>query len=884
MGAGASDTLVFTVPVAFAAGMTANPLVNTATATDSASGASASGSDSDMRAAAVSLAVTKTDGSASYAPGGTATYAITVTNGGTSDALGVTLADPLPAGVTLTGNVSCVPAGAATCGTVTGAAGQTNFGTTGATIPAGAGNSLGFTAPVAFAPGLATDPLVNTATATDVPTGAAGSGSDSDARAPQVTLTVTKTDGSATYVPGGTTTYTIVVGNTGASNALAVSVTDSLPAGVTLAANVACVAAGAASCGTVTGSTGQTSLGTTGAAIAAGAGNTLTFTVPVAFASSLVDDPLVNAVGVTDAASGASGSATDSDARAAVASLAVAKTDGSATYTPGGTATYTVTVTNAGPSDALDVSASDPLPAGVTLTANAMCIAAGSANCGTVTGTAGQASFGTTGARIAAGAGNTLTFTAPVAFAPGLTTDPLVNTATATDPAAPGPATGSDSDTSAASVSLSTTKSDGSATYVPGSSATYTITVANTGTSSATSVTVGDALPAGVTLAANVTCAATGTASCGTVTGSTGQTSLGATGATIAAGAGNLLTFTVPVAFAAGLTTDPLVNTVNVSDVSGAAASASDSDTRAATVSLAVTKTDGSANYTPGGTAVYTVTVTNTGITDAVNLAVSDPLPVGVSLAGNVTCAAGGASGCGTVTGSAGQTSFSATGAHAVPGAGGSLIFTVPVVFAPGLATSPLVNTATATDVASGATAAGSDADVRASAVADLTIVKSGPAQVVAGGTIDWLLTINNLGPASADGATYSDPLPPGLTGVTASCGSAAGGASCGGVSYAGGVVSGSVTVLPVGGSVVITIHANVPAAAGTALANSASIAAPAGVTDPASGNNASSSTTTVQAGAAATPVPVDSRWALALLALLLGVAAARRLRAAPRR
>ncbi len=52
-----------------------------------------------------------------------------------------------------------------------------------------------------------------------------------------------------------------------------------------------------------------------------------------------------------------------------------------------------------------------------------LCVAAGAASCGTVTGTAGQTSFGTTGAKIVAGAGNTLTFTAQVAFAPSLTVE-----------------------------------------------------------------------------------------------------------------------------------------------------------------------------------------------------------------------------------------------------------------------------------------------------------------------------------------------------------------------------------------------------------------------------------------------------------------------------
>ena len=125
------------------------------------------------------------------------------------------------------------------------------------------------------------------------------------------------------------------------------------------------------------------------------------------------------------------------------------------------------------------------------------------------------------------------------------------------------------------------------------------------------------------------------------MTGLTGQTSLGATGAQIAAGAGNSLVFTAPVAFAAAMTTDPLDNTATATDLlSGATGSGTDSDARSPQVSLAVTKTDGSATYTPGGTATYTVTVTDNGLTDALNVSVADTLPAGVTLTGDVGCTA----------------------------------------------------------------------------------------------------------------------------------------------------------------------------------------------------------------------------------------------------
>ena len=49
-----------------------------------------------------------------------------------------------------------------------------------------------------------------------------------------------------------------------------------------------------------------------------------------------------------------------------VADLAVTKTDGSLTYTPGMPVTYTITVTNAGPSDAIGATVTDALPPQVT--------------------------------------------------------------------------------------------------------------------------------------------------------------------------------------------------------------------------------------------------------------------------------------------------------------------------------------------------------------------------------------------------------------------------------------------------------------------------------------------------------------------------------------
>ncbi len=829
VAAGGGNALTFTIPVAYAVTLVTDPLVNTATATDPAS-PNASGNDSSARAPVVALTVVKTDGSLTYTPGGTATYLVTVTNAGPSNAVDVSLTDTLPTGLTLTANVMCTANGAAACGTVTGSTGQTSLGTTGASIGAASGDSLVFSMPVAFAPDMTIDPLVNTATATDVATSATANGSDSNAYAAQVTLAVVKTDGSATYTPGGTATYTVTISNSGISTATDVAVTDTLPAGVVLSANVTCVANGISSCGTLTGTTGQSAFGATGALVTSGAGNSIVFSVPVTFAAAMSTDPLVNTADATDGPSGAMGSGSDSDALAPMVTLVVVKTDNSATYSPGGTATYMVTVTNTGTSDALNVTVNDVLPAGVTLTGTVTCSSNGVALCGTVTGSAGQVAFGATLAAIAAGAGNSLVFMVPVAFAANLVDDPLVNTATATDVPSGATASGSDSNTRSAVAALAVTKTDGSATYTPGGTATYTVVVTNAGPASALAVTVSDPLPSGVTLNGTATCTATGSATCGTVTGTTGQTSFGTTGAAIAAGAGNSLTFVVPVEFAPNMTTDPLVNTVTVSDPQSPPATASDSDALQAIVSLVLIKSDGSATYVPGGTATYEITVRNDGVSTATSVSVNDPLPVGVTLTANATCTAFGNASCGAVFGTTGQTVFGTTGATIGAGLGNFLKFAAPVVFASNLTTDPLVNTVTATDLASGASGSASDSNGRGIVVFGPTLGKTiVPSTISSGGAATLTLALGNPNATSITlTADLIDPMP---AGVTASSGNTG---SCTDVTVTTNTITkASGSTIPSGGcTIVATITSTTP---GTVINTTGVLQTSAGAANPAS-------------------------------------------------
>jgi uncharacterized repeat protein (TIGR01451 family) len=787
------------------------------------------------------LTITKTDGVASVVPGTATTYTIVVTNNGPSGVTGATVTDAMPAAIA-SDTFTAVATGGATGFT---ASGSGNINDT-VNLPAGA--TITYTV-IANVASNATGNLTNTATVavppgvTD-PTPGNNSSTDTDSLTPQVTLQVVKDDGATTYTPQGTAIYAITVQNTGPSDATNVTVTDVLPPGVTLSANVACATNGTSTCGTVTGAAGQATLGTTGAYLVPGGNNTIVFLVPVSFAAGMSANPLVNTATATDLSTNATASGQDSDALSPSVTLAATKEDGSATYTPGGTGTYTIIVRNTGVADALNVTVSDTFPAGMTLSANATCVAHGTSSCGTVTGTTGQASFGTTGARINAGAANPLEFTVPVAFAPSMNANPLVNAVTATDLVSGNSTTASHADTLSANVTLAVSKEDGTASYTPGGTLTYTVIVADTGLSDALNVTVSDPFPVGMTLSANATCVANGTSSCGTVTGTTGQASFGTTGARINAGAGNSLVFTVPVALSPAMTANPMINIATASDLaSGTTSHANHSDVLAANVVLGFTKSDGNPTYTPGGSATYTVTVANSGLSDALNVTVSDPLPAGVTLTGNASCVAVGAASCGTVTGFTSQSAFGTTGATIAAGAGNSLVFTAPVAFAASLATNPLDNTATANDLASGASGSATDSDTR-SAQADLAITKNdGVVSVVPGTTTTYAIVVTNNGPSDVIGATVGDVLPAAIVSDTFTA-VGTGGAS-GFTASGGGNINDTVN-MPAGSTITYTVLANIsPAATGT-LSNTATVTAPAGVTDTNPGNNSATDTDTL--------------------------------------
>jgi len=378
------------------------------------------------------LSISKTDGATTYTAGGTTTYTIIASNNGPNISFGATVNDNFPAAITSVA-WTVVYAG--------GASGPANgVGNINATINLPVGGTATFTAVCSISSG-ATGNLVNTATIAVLPgdtdpNPGNNSATDTDTPNPQADLSISKTDGSTTAVPGSTTIYTITVNNNGPSNVTGATVTDNFAAIIT-SANWTAVYAGGAT-GPASGS------GNINATVNIPSGGSITFTVTCNI-SAIATGSLSNTATVTAPASTTdpnpgNNTAIDTDTLTPTADLTIIKTDGVVTYTPGGTTTYTIIVSNNGPSNVIGAIVTDNFPAAITgiswtavYAGGASGPASGASNISVLVNTpvGGSATF-TAVCTISPGASGNLVNTATVT-APAGTTDPIPGNNSATD-------------------------------------------------------------------------------------------------------------------------------------------------------------------------------------------------------------------------------------------------------------------------------------------------------------------------------------------------------------------------------------------------------------------------------------------------------------------
>jgi len=740
-----SGTLVDDITVRLSPSYVGNgsDIGNIATATSSsyeptpADNASQPASPPTLLAPSADLSIVKAAVEAAVSPGELFTYLLTVTNNGPSTALNVVVADTLPASLTFVSSVeNCAPvSGAIVCPTVASLlpSGTATFHLVVRLSPAYTGTGADIQNQASVSSATSDSDLFNNTSnaATPPPVGA-----------PESDLQLAKSVSSATVTPGSTFTYTLVVTNNGPAVATGIVVTDALPTQVAFVSSVAgCSAAGLnVTCPTL-------------ATLNVGDNASYDIVVRLSPAYTGNGSDISNTGSVTsttqDSAPANNTAGAGSPPVAAPATdVSIVKNVDPTPVSPGGTVAYSLVITNAGPSTATGILATDTLPTGLTFAASvAGCTASAQVvTCPVI-------------ATLAPGSPQTLAFTAQLS--PGYTgngTD-LPNSASITVTTTDPDLTNNTSATvyptiGAASADLSVTKVALETSTSPGQTFTYSITVSNAGPSNAAAVVVTDTLPAQLAYVGSPSgCTATGqVVTCGPVT-------LAASGTAIIdvvvrldpayTGTGGDIQ---NVASVSSSTSDPTPGNNSSLGAAPPPVGSPESD-------LQLVKSVSSTPVTPGTPFTYTVQVTNNGPAVATAVVITDPLPAQTTFVSSVA-------GCTVV----GQNVTCPTVATLAVGATASV--DIVVLLNPGY-------TGNGTDVLNSASVTAATLDPSLSnnsnppgappsigpPGADVTVVKTvSAAPVTAGGTFTYTLLVSNQGPSVAADVVTSDVLPAGVT------------------------------------------------------------------------------------------------------------------------
>ncbi|MCP4664581.1 MAG: DUF11 domain-containing protein, partial [bacterium] len=328
----------------------------------------------------------------------------------------------------------------------------------------------------------------------------------------------------------------------------------------------------------------------------------------------------------------------DVDTLTPKADLAITKDDGQPTAFPGSQVTYTITVTNNGPSDAVGATVLDVFPAAVT---------AATWTCTPTPGDGTDCHSGSGDLSDSADlpAGTSVTYLATVDIDP-LATGDLDNTATVAPPAGVVDDlltnnTDSDVDVLLIEADLVLTKDNGVVTVIPGGPVTYTITVTNNGPGDVVGATVIDILSP-LLEGASWSCVAAPAGSCGSGSDNIADT--------ITLPSGSTATYTltaslVPTANGNLNNTAQVDPPVTVYDPQPANNNATDGDLIARQADLEVTKHAVPTSFIQGNPIVYTITVANNGPSNTTGVRVTDAFPSEVTGV-NWTCSASSGASC----------------------------------------------------------------------------------------------------------------------------------------------------------------------------------------------------------------------------------------------
>ncbi len=518
----ATLTIIATVGATFA-----NPTSNTGNVTN-AEGSTGNSQISTPLAPNVDLGITKTivGGATSVGVGGSLTYRLTITNNTNLAVTGVTVNDDLPTGFTPGTLPSGVATGTAPADLVWSVANLAANGTATVDIPVTVATSATpgptFTNTVTIVTANQTftdsDPTNNTA-------------SINVAVTPRYDLRVTKTNNLTTLATGQTFTYTMTAINDGPSSAANVTISDTLPSTLEfVTSNV----------GSANGQVFTANLGTLATGVTSSPVNVTVRVRSSATGANIANTATVTADNAnTQESNTNNNSASDTDPLTRTVTLNVNKDDSADPVIAGGaTFNYIVTAFNSGNADTANTVFSDVLPTGIDFVSGTFAINESTARNGNVTFDSNtrtaSANLGTLlpGSNSTNRALITLVVRANATAAAGTVTNTarLVSTDNTTG------VTNDETTTINRDFDVTVTKNDNNVeTIASGQPYVYTIVVTNTGSSTATGVTLNDPLPANLTFVS----ATNGfTNSNGTVSG---------TIATLAGGASSTITISTTV-------------------------------------------------------------------------------------------------------------------------------------------------------------------------------------------------------------------------------------------------------------------------------------------------------------------------------------------------
>ncbi|MDI1257080.1 MAG: choice-of-anchor L domain-containing protein [Flavobacterium sp.] len=717
------------------------------------------------------LMVTVTDNKTIYVPGTDVIYTITVLNYGSANSNGVRVTAAMPVGITTgffwEGSNNSAGAGAVNDLNRKLAPGEFVTYTVTVEIPATFTGDLVFKASALSEgmPALPGPPVVPALTPSADPNPSSNTDiTDTDIPA-NADIGIVNTDFTNVYTPGQASVYLVKVTNNGPTDALNVSIKNTVPSNINPASF------------SWTGSNGTsgTGIGLSDFVELFHVGEVITYTVtinvPLDFGGYLTSNAFLFATSPDPTP--ADQTSADTDVLTFGADVVVAVTDNNNSYIPGQGKSYTLTVTNMGENAATQIHVTAPLPAGIA----AMSWTGNSTN--------GNGSINNTIANLAAGASVTYTinFNVPLDFignlvvsgnAIGAESDPNPDCMLCTDTDYPG-------------ADLVVVNTNNQTKYTPGQTTTYTVTVTNNGPNNAENVVLTNAIPNGVSTFSWY--------------GSNGSNGAGAAlqDTLPILAVGETVTYTITLVVPTGFT-GPLTNaTYTTSDTEDPVPGCTQcTDTDAQQVSeIQITNTNGEIDYVVGTihTKTYTVTVTNNGPDAAVNVFVNNPIPSGATQF--------------SWTGTNGSgNNFALNNTIPSLASGASVTYTITLQM-PATITGNFISSASVqilgytldTNTANN-TAIDTDVPVVPNAANLVVTNTNGQDVYTAGSNTTYTVTVTNNGPAIATNITFTNPAPSGTT-ISAWSGNATSGS---------GDLSNTIASLAVGASMAYTITVQIPA------------------------------------------------------------------------